>query len=53
MRFLLFLFMIGSCFYTCTYGMNLIKKHNKLGGIAVLVLAVLGTFIPGFVLFSR
>ncbi|MBK1811251.1 hypothetical protein JHL18_11505 [Clostridium sp. YIM B02505] len=54
MKVLLLLFMLVSCFYTCTYGVNLITKHNnKLGGIAILALAVLGTFIPGFVLFSR
>ncbi|GFP77205.1 hypothetical protein [Clostridium fungisolvens] len=53
MRILLFLFMLASCFYTCTYGINLIKEHNNmLGGIGILVLAILGTFIPGFVLFS-
>ncbi|GFZ31071.1 hypothetical protein CSC2_15970 [Clostridium zeae] len=54
MKVLLLLFMLASCFYTCTYGMNLLKKYNnKLGGIAVIALAILGTCIPAFVLFSR
>lgn len=53
MKIILLIFMIGSCHYTFTYGLNLSQKQNKLAGYAVMSLAILGAIIPAVELFFQ
>lgn len=54
MRYILMLFMLGSSYYTLTYGLHIWKKEkNKLGGAAVMCLAVLSTLVPSIVLIKK
>ncbi len=54
MIYIFMLFMLGSGYYTFTYGISLWRDDkNKLGGFAVAVFAVIGTIIPGIVLFMK
>jgi hypothetical protein len=43
--------MLSCGYYSLTYGVNLyIKEKNKLAGIAMISLSVLGTLIPAVVM---
>ena len=48
------LFMLCCGYYTFTYGISLWKDDkNKQGSIAAAAFAVIGTVIPGIVLFIK
>lgn len=53
MVYIFVLFMLGSGYYTFTFGVNQWKKKNRLGGISTMAVAILGTFVPIAVLFLR
>ena len=54
MIYIFMLFMLGCGYYTFTYGISLWRDDkNKLGSIAVAAFAVVGTIIPGIVLFIK
>jgi hypothetical protein len=54
MIYLLCLFIIGSGYYTTTYGVHLWKnENNKLGGVGTIIIAVVGTIVPIIVLFVK
>lgn len=47
MIYILFLFIIGSNYYTLTYGIYLWKnENNKLGSIGTIAIAIIGTIVP-------
>lgn len=47
MLFIVLIFVLVCGWYTLTYGMTiLIKEKNKLGGIAVIAVAILSTIMP-------
>lgn len=51
----LFMFFMLCCgYYSLSYGVSLwTKDRNRLGGIAMIFLAVFGTVIPVFVMFIK
>lgn len=51
----IFIFFILCCeYYSSTYGVYLwTKEHNKLGGAAMILLAVLGAVIPVVVMYIK
>lgn len=54
MLYLLSLFIIGSNYYTLTYGIYLWKsENNKLGSIGTIIIAVIATVAPILVLFIK
>lgn len=54
MIYIFMLFMACCGFYTFTYGVSLWRDDkNKLGGFAVALFALIGTIVPGIVLFIR
>ena len=54
MIYLFMLFMLCCGYYTVTYGMSLWKDdNNKLGAIAVIAFAVVGTVLPSLVLYIK
>jgi hypothetical protein len=52
--FIIPIFVLICGWYTLTYGMTIfIKEKNKLGGIAVIALAILSTIMPVAVMFIK
>lgn len=49
---MVFMFCCG--YYSFTYGVNLWRKErNRLGGMAMILLAIFGTLVPAFVMFTK
>lgn len=54
MIYILCLFIIGSNYYTLTYGIYLWKnENNKLGSVGTIVIAIIGTIVPILVAFIK
>jgi hypothetical protein len=54
MKYIFLAFMLGCGYYTLTYGIYLFRKErNKLGGSAMVMLAIVGTLIPAFVMLIK
>lgn len=54
MIYLVLIFVLICGWYTFTYGMTIfIKENNKLGGIAVIGVAILSTIMPIAVMFMQ
>lgn len=54
MIYLFILFIFGCGYYTLTYGMSLWKEdNNKLGAVAAIAFAVVGTILPSIVLIVK
>jgi hypothetical protein len=54
MMYLFIIFMLCCGYYSFTYGVNLWRKDkNRLGGMAMIILSIIGTLIPAFVMFIK
>lgn len=53
MKFIYLPFILVVGYYTFTYGINLWNNKNKLGGVGVWLIALIGTFGPIIVLVFR
>jgi len=54
MVYLLTIPIIISCFYTFTYGLNILKSEkNKLSAFGIFLLSILGAIIPILYMFAK
>ncbi|HEX9060287.1 MAG TPA: hypothetical protein VF941_08915 [Clostridia bacterium] len=54
MVYIFMLIMLGCGYYTLTYGISLWRDdNNKLGGFAAGAFAVIGTIVPGIILYMK
>ncbi|AEY66488.1 YczI family protein [Clostridium sp. BNL1100] len=53
MIYILMFLMLLSGYYTFTFGINQIKRRNRLGGFSTIVVAILGTIVPMVILYMK